>query len=77
MRWLRFMLQTRRRLIRRVRELEHQLRLADSERASLERQVSAYRDFVDSFAWKRRAEGAEAKVYAESLRDRPDDRIVP
>lgn len=70
MRLLRLLFTSRYRLVRRVADLEHQLRLRDAERESLQRQVGAYRDFVDSFAWRRRAKGAEAMVYAESLRQR-------
>lgn len=55
---------------RRLETAEHALELARAENASLQVQLTAYRDTVDSLAWERRASMAESKVYAESLRHR-------
>lgn len=55
---------------RQLEDVRHQLDWRRRERESLEVQLTAYRDTVESFAWERRAQGAEAKVHAESLRQR-------
>ena len=60
-----------RRAVRLKRQLDverHRVRIRDEEIESLKVQLEAYRDTVESLGWESRANGAEAKVYAESLR---------
>lgn len=55
--------------------LRHEITLKNSEIASLGVQLQCYRDTVESVMWGRRAEGAEAKAYTESLRQTPNDQL--
>ena len=59
---------SRKSLARELTDARHAIGLREQEIASLRIQIEAYRDTVQSFGWERRAVGAEAKVYAESLR---------
>lgn len=71
-RLLRCLLFVRQRWARRLKQQldaeRHSSRMKDREIESLRVQLEAYRDTVESLGWEARASGAEAKVYAESLR---------
>lgn len=52
----------------RIERLENQLRLKDDEIASLQVQLTAYRDTVEAMTWEQRLRGVIAKGSTESLR---------
>lgn len=68
--WIRALVTSRADAARRIGELEQRVRLQDEEIAILKRQLAGCLDTLDRHAWQQRAQGAEAKVYTESLRAR-------
>jgi len=50
------------------RAAENALKLKEQENAGLRIQLESFVDFVDAFAWRQRAAGAEDKTIAESIK---------
>lgn len=61
---------SRRVLLRKLELEKHLSRLKDEEIAALRRQLGGCLDTLDRHAWQQRATGAEAMVYAETLKQK-------